>query len=280
VVALSDLSGPLPGHERLVLTAEVPQAERKAGGDQRPAALTATNSGGSATADSDPFVIPAVAPQNTTAPSISGTPAVGQVLSCDPGTFTGTPAPTRSFAWLRDGQAIAGATGSAYTVTAADAGRQLSCRVTATNVAGSAVATSAAVAVPAAPVPSPTPSPSPSPSPSPTPAPTAEEVLAQAPASQVVTAFGLPSARTCLSRRNFTIRLRQPRGVTIRSAIVFVNNKRVRVRKVAGRFTAQIDLRGLPKGAFTVKLRITTTSGRKINGQRRYRTCSPKRRAV
>ena len=95
---------------------------------------------------------------------------------------------------------------------------------------------------------------------------------------KVVAAFGLPSARRCLSRRNFTIRIRQPQGVKIRSAIVLVNNRRVRVREAAGRFTAKIDLRGLSKGAFTVKLRVTTVSGRKISGQRSYRTCIPKRR--
>jgi hypothetical protein len=47
---------------------------------------------------------------------------------------------------------------------------------------------------------------------------------------------------------------------------------------VAGRFTATVDLRGLPKGRFTVTIRITTAGGRRITGARKYRTCAPKRR--
>ena len=41
-------------------------------------------------------------------------------MTCDPGTWTGSP--DFSFQWLRDGAAIAGATSSTYTVTAEDAG--------------------------------------------------------------------------------------------------------------------------------------------------------------
>ena len=82
-----------------------------------------------------------------------------------------------------------------------------------------------------------------------------------------------------MSRRNFVIRLRQPTGVRIRRTRVLVNGKRTRIRKVAGRFRARVDLRGLPKGRFTVKLRVTTRDGRTLKGTRRYRTCADKRRA-
>jgi hypothetical protein len=79
-----------------------------------------------------------------------------------------------------------------------------------------------------------------------------------------------------VSRRNFTIRLRRPRGVTIDRARVRVNKKRVRVRRVRGRFTARVDLRGFPKARFTVRIRIFTESGRTLDGRRRYRTCAPR----
>lgn len=80
------------------------------------------------------------APANTAAPQISGTPAVGQTLACAQGSWTNLPG-SFGYQWLRDGGAIATATSADYTVTSADAGHQLSCRVTATNAVNSTNAT-------------------------------------------------------------------------------------------------------------------------------------------
>ena len=91
------------------------------------------------------------------------------------------------------------------------------------------------------------------------------------------TAFGLPAAKRCVSRRRFPIRLREPRGIHIRKARVTLNGKPARVRKSGGRFRATIDLRGLTKGSFTIAIRITTTDGRTVNGKRRYHTCEKRR---
>jgi hypothetical protein len=88
------------------------------------------------------------APINTAAPSVSGTPAVGQTLSCANGSWTGTPAPTFTRTWLRDGVAITGATASTYVVQAADQGNGLTCKVTGTNKSGSAAAVSNTLIVP------------------------------------------------------------------------------------------------------------------------------------
>ncbi len=41
------------------------------------------------------------APSNTSLPNISGSPEVGQTLTADPGTWTGSPAPTFSYQWQR-----------------------------------------------------------------------------------------------------------------------------------------------------------------------------------
>lgn len=82
-------------------------------------------------------------PANTIAPAITGTPAVGQVLTCSQGIWSGAIPQSYAFAWRRDGTAIAGATSTAYTVVAADAGHVLTCHVTATNAAGGAAADSA-----------------------------------------------------------------------------------------------------------------------------------------
>ncbi len=88
-----------------------------------------------------------------------------------------------------------------------------------------------------------------------------------------------PGARQparCRSRRNFVIRLRQPKRGRIVSARVYVNGKRVRVVR-GKRLRARINLRGLPKGRYTVRVVVVTSTGRRITERRRYRTCSPAR---
>jgi Carboxypeptidase regulatory-like domain len=118
--------------------------------------VTAKNIAGSKSAPSSSVkvTVTAVAPANTEAPSVSGAPAAGQTLICSKGSWTGTPAPTFAYRWLRDGTAIVGATESSYVVQAADEGHTLICEVTAKNSAGEKGATSAGVSVPVA---SPTP---------------------------------------------------------------------------------------------------------------------------
>jgi hypothetical protein len=85
-------------------------------------------------------------PANTAPPVISGTPTAGQVLSCSSGSWTNTPT-SFAYQWARDGTSIGGATNSTYIVQTADQGHSLTCTVTASNLGGSAAATSAAVPV-------------------------------------------------------------------------------------------------------------------------------------
>lgn len=82
-------------------------------------------------------------------PSIAGTPAPGQPLTCRSGVSAS--GVTLAYAWLRDTRVIAGAGGaaSAYLVSGADVSHHLQCRVTVTTAAGSVSATSAFVTVPA-----------------------------------------------------------------------------------------------------------------------------------
>jgi hypothetical protein len=92
-------------------------------------------------------------------------------------------------------------------------------------------------------------------------------------ASSIVT---LPALKSCASRRSFKIRLRAPKGVTITSATVLVSTRKAKV--VKGRaLTAPVDLRGLPKGRFTVKITIVTGTKRSLTAKRAYKTCVPKR---
>ena len=89
--------------------------------------------------DTPPGSPVAVAP-----PTLLGTPTVGSQLSCLSGGFLNQPK-TLTYAWLRNGAVIAGATTPTYTLTAADLGRSVACRITATNDAGSGEATSDSV---------------------------------------------------------------------------------------------------------------------------------------
>jgi hypothetical protein len=72
-------------------------------------------------------------PANKVAPVVSGTPAVGQTLSCSNGSWTGIGTLTYAYKWLRNGTAIAGAGVNTYGVQTADQGAGLACVVTATN---------------------------------------------------------------------------------------------------------------------------------------------------
>jgi hypothetical protein len=87
----------------------------------------------------------AVAPVNTIAPVISGTTTLGSTLTSTTGTWTGIPAPTFTFQWYRGATLISGATNNTYVTVLADSTASITCRVTGTNIAGSAVAISNAL---------------------------------------------------------------------------------------------------------------------------------------
>ncbi len=86
-------------------------------------------------------------PANTALPAIAGSPAAGVHLSCSEGSWSNSPSGF-TYEWARDGTPIIGAVGDAYTVLTTDEGLTLTCAVTATNLGGSASATSAGVSVP------------------------------------------------------------------------------------------------------------------------------------
>jgi hypothetical protein len=85
-------------------------------------------------------------PLPTGVTTIAGTPSVGEELTCIPSGFSGNGVDL-SYEWLRSGVVIDGADEATYTLVAADQGRAVACRVTATNSAGDADSTSDAVVV-------------------------------------------------------------------------------------------------------------------------------------
>jgi hypothetical protein len=115
---------------------------------------TATNAEGSASAESAPTAVVTgiSAPVSTGDPVVSGASFEGSTLSTTTGTWSGTSL-TYGYQWVRcwadgglpDGSncpSIPGATGSSYTLVAADIGHRLRVQVTASNSAGSATAAS------------------------------------------------------------------------------------------------------------------------------------------
>jgi hypothetical protein len=92
---------------------------------------------------------PPTPPVNTALPAISGAARVGRTLTTSNGTWTGALPMTFAYQWLRctttninTCTAISGANASTYVATSADVNFRLRARVTATNVAGNATATS------------------------------------------------------------------------------------------------------------------------------------------
>jgi hypothetical protein len=109
--------------------------------------VTATNEGGSAVATSGAGpVVEASAPVNDTAPQMSGPEAAGGTLDVDPGAWSGTPELAYAYQWRRcdwageNCEGIVDATEASYTLTTDDVGSRIRADVTATNAAGSAVA--------------------------------------------------------------------------------------------------------------------------------------------
>jgi hypothetical protein len=103
-------------------------------------------------------------------------------------------------------------------------------------------------------------------------------------------ALPLPSNRRCTSRRAFPIKVRQYKGLRYAMAIVAVNGRRVpvyvyttrrtKVTKLGPvqlnrkRFRAFVDLRGLVKGTYSVRVTAVTTDGQVLQATRKYRTCT------
>ena len=84
----------------------------------------------------------------------------------------------------------------------------------------------------------------------------------------------LPGLRRCSSRRRFTIHLKRFGHKRLRSARVWVDGKRVKVRRRHGRLTATVDLRGKHKKTVKVRVRAVSRSGKIVRDTRRYRTCA------
>ena len=109
---------------------------------------TATNTGGTATASTNPTFVVVAPPTEISAPSISGVPSQGSLLSENHGTWTGNPA-SYIYQWERciSGACIAipGANSPTYIPTALDVGATILVAETAINIGGPSAAANSPV---------------------------------------------------------------------------------------------------------------------------------------
>lgn len=96
---------------------------------------------------------------------------------------------------------------------------------------------------------------------------------AAAPAfSKLVT---LPPAKSCVSRRRLRLHLHAPKGTSIVKATIKVAGRPAKV--VKGKALAvPVNLTGLPRGRYAVKVTVKLANGRTVSGTRTYRTCATK----
>jgi hypothetical protein len=109
------------------------------------------------------------------------------------------------------------------------------------------------------------------------PTPPAKTVKAQS----LATILGLPSTKSCVSRRTVTIHVPvhisvKGKKVTLTKAEILLSGKIV--KRLSGKnLTATISLKGLKKGTFTVTIRATTSTHTTLSATAHYKTCATKK---
>lgn len=87
--------------------------------------------------------------------------------------------------------------------------------------------------------------------------------------------LSLRSAKQCVSARLFRIHLADPKYDPLESVLVTIKGRHIKTSRHGHYIVATINLRGFPRGAFTVKISATTVLGHHLRGQRTYHTCAP-----
>jgi hypothetical protein len=80
----------------------------------------------------------------------------------------------------------------------------------------------------------------------------------------------------CLSRRHFVIHIREPKHDPFVKLTVYLGSRIFKVIRHGDAIAARIDLRGLPRGTYTIHIRARTAAGFVVKGRRTYHTCVPK----
>jgi hypothetical protein len=86
-----------------------------------------------------------------------------------------------------------------------------------------------------------------------------------------------PAKKLCSGRRLFTIHLVEHRRDKIKKVVyIKQDNKRLKFKKSAGRWTARVDLRKKTKKKVNVSIKVTTRKGKTRSGRRIYNPCTLK----
>jgi kumamolisin len=109
--------------------------------------VTATSSDGQTATASISYTVTTNSPTPISPPTIIGPATVGSTVTADTGVWPSSPT-GYTYRWNLDGTPIPGATASAYTLTPADAGRTLTCTVTARFASGQTAASTTAPVIP------------------------------------------------------------------------------------------------------------------------------------
>jgi hypothetical protein len=90
--------------------------------------------------------------------------------------------------------------------------------------------------------------------------------------------LSLPNSKQCLSVRLFQIHLQDPKYDPFKTVSVTIKGYKHKIATVrkGNYIVATINLKGLPKGAFTVEIKATTVLGHSLSASRIYHTCKKK----
>ena len=94
--------------------------------------------------------------------------------------------------------------------------------------------------------------------------------------SKSTESLSLPSVKKCLSLRLFQLHLLDPKYDPLKKVSVAIEGRKFATVRKGKYVVAIIDLKGLPRGAFTVKIRATTVLGHHLSASRIYHTCVKK----
>jgi hypothetical protein len=97
------------------------------------------------------------------------------------------------------------------------------------------------------------------------------------PAKAAKVTVTLASNTRCLSTRTQSVRVKIAAGGTVTAIEVYVGDKRaLRVTK-AKDLSKTIKVARLPRGSYTLQVRVKTKDGRTVKSSRKFRTCSSSR---
>ena len=86
----------------------------------------------------------------------------------------------------------------------------------------------------------------------------------------------LPSNLKCISHRSFKIHLRDPKNDPLKKVVITLKGHRTVVVRQGNTFVSTINLKGLPRGSFNIRISATTVLGHHFSSTRTYHTCTSK----